>query len=123
MCKPPAGATAVHRENLPRNVWCLAGKEQRRARDVFRRTAPLQQLDAQNVGAGLSNELHHLYLARGLSHAGRGDFELHGEEADLEVVWVAFDELLDAVLQQQVREGPLAAAVLTYEVLRQRGEL
>ena len=73
--------------------------------------------------AGLSSEVHHLYLARGLSHSGRGDFELHAEEADLELVWVAFDELLDAVLQQQVREGPLVAAVLAYEVLRRRGEL
>jgi 8-oxo-dGTP pyrophosphatase MutT (NUDIX family) len=73
--------------------------------------------------AGLSSELHHLYLARGLSHSGRGDFELHAEEADLEVVWVAFDDLLDAVLQQQVREGPLVAAVLAYDVLRRRDEL
>ena len=60
--------------------------------------------------AGISSELHHIYLARGLSHSDRGDFELHAEEADLEVVWVAFDELLEAVLQQQVREGPPADA-------------
>ena len=48
--------------------------------------------------AGISSELHHLYLARGLSHSDRGDFELHAEEAELEVLWVAFDDLLDAVL-------------------------
>ena len=60
---------------------------------------------------------------RGLSHSDRGDFELHAEEAELEVLWVAFDDLLDAVLQQQVREGPLVAAVLAYEVLRRRDEL
>lgn len=73
--------------------------------------------------AGISSELHHIYLARGLSHSDRGDFELHAEEAELEVLWVAFDDLLDAVLQQQVREGPLVAAVLAYEVLRRRDEL
>jgi ADP-ribose pyrophosphatase len=73
--------------------------------------------------AGISAELHHIYLARGLSHSDRGDFELRAEEAELEVVWVGFEDLLDAVLQQQVREGPLVAAVLAYDVLRRRGEL
>ena len=73
--------------------------------------------------AGISSELHHVYLARGLAHSDRGDFELYAEEAELEVVWFAFDDLLSAVLEQQVREGPLVAAVLAYEVLRRRGEL
>ena len=73
--------------------------------------------------AGITSELHHIYLARGLSHAGRGDFELRAEEAELEVVWVPFEELLDAVLDERVREGPLAAAVLAYDVLRHRGRL
>ena len=68
--------------------------------------------------AGITTELHHLYLARGLSHADRGDFELHAEEAELEQLWVPFEELLDAVLDGRVREGPLAAAVLAYDVLR-----
>ncbi len=73
--------------------------------------------------AGITSELHHLYLARGLSHADRGDFELRAEEAEIEVLWVPFEELLDAVLDERVREGPLAAAVLAYEVLRNRGQL
>ena len=73
--------------------------------------------------AGITSELHHIFLARGLSYAGRGDFELHAEEAELEQLWVPFEELLDAVLDSRVREGPLAAAVLAYEVLRSRGQL
>lgn len=73
--------------------------------------------------AGITSELHHIFLARGLSHAGRGDFELHAEEAELEKFWVPFEDLLDAVLEQKVREGPLAAAVLAYDVLRRRGQL
>ena len=72
--------------------------------------------------AGITNELHHIYLARGLAHADRGDFELHAEEAELEKLWVPFEELLDAVLDERVREGPLAAAVLAYDVLKRRGE-
>lgn len=73
--------------------------------------------------AGITSELHHIFLARGLSHADRGDFELHAEEAEMEIVWVPFEDLLDAVLDDRVREGPLAAAVLAYEVLRGRGQL
>jgi ADP-ribose pyrophosphatase len=73
--------------------------------------------------AGITSELHHIFLARGLSHADRGDFELHAEEAEMEKFWVPFEELLDAVLEERVREGPLAAAVLAYEVHRTRGRL
>ena len=73
--------------------------------------------------AGLTDELHHIYLATGLSRADRGSFELHAEEAEMEQVWVPVDELLEAVLDGRVREGPLAAAVLTYDALKRRGRL
>jgi ADP-ribose pyrophosphatase len=73
--------------------------------------------------AGITSELHHIYLARGLSYADRGDFELHAEEAELEQLWVPFEELLEAVLDERVREGPLAAAVLAYDVLKRRDRL
>jgi ADP-ribose pyrophosphatase len=73
--------------------------------------------------AGITAELHHIYLATGLSPEGRGDFELHAEEAELEKLWVPVDELIDAVLDGRVQEGPIAAAVLAYSVLRQRGEV
>ena len=73
--------------------------------------------------AGLTSELHHLYLATGLSHSDRGDFELRAEEAEMEKIWVPVGELLEAVLDGRVREGPLAAAVLAYDVLKGRGRL
>ena len=73
--------------------------------------------------AGISAERHHIYLARGLSHSDRGEFELHAEEAELEVVWVPFEELLEGVLSGRVTEAPLAAAVLAYDALRSRGRL
>lgn len=73
--------------------------------------------------AGITDELHHLYLATGLSHSGRGDFVPHAEEAEMEQVWVPVDDLIEAVLDGRVREAPLAAAVLTYDALRQRGRL
>ena len=73
--------------------------------------------------AGITGELHHIYLATGLSHADRGDFQLHAEEAEIEKVWVPVEELLGAVLDGRVREGPTASAVLTYDALRRRGRL
>jgi 8-oxo-dGTP pyrophosphatase MutT (NUDIX family) len=73
--------------------------------------------------AGISGELHHIYLATGLSPEGRGAFELHAEEAEIEKVWVPLEELLEAVLDGRVQEGPIAAAVLTYDALKRRGRL
>jgi 8-oxo-dGTP pyrophosphatase MutT (NUDIX family) len=73
--------------------------------------------------AGLTSEQHHVYLATGLAHADRGDFELRAEEAEMEQLWVPVEELLEAVLSGRVREAPLAAAVLTYDALKRRGRL
>lgn len=73
--------------------------------------------------AGISTEVHEIFLARGLSHLDRGDFELHHEEAEMETFWVPFADLLEAVLGGSVRQGPLVQAVLAYAVLRSRGEL
>jgi ADP-ribose pyrophosphatase len=73
--------------------------------------------------AGISDERHRCYLARDLRPAGRGDFELHHEEADMERLWVPVDDLVDAVLGGRVGESPIATCVLAYAVLRQRGDL
>ena len=62
---------------------------------------------------GISAELIHYYLARGLSEADRGDFELVHEEADMEVFRVPFDDLLAAVLDGRVTDAPVIVAVLS----------
>jgi hypothetical protein len=67
--------------------------------------------------------VHVIFLARGLTHAARGDFEMRHEEAEMERFWVPMADLLDAVLEGRVRQGPLAQAVLAYAVLKQRGTL
>jgi len=114
---------------LPAGILDAEGEDpQITAARELREEVELQATDWRRLltlypSAGITNELHYLYLARGLSHAGRGDFELHAEEAELEVVWIPYEELLDAVLDERVREGPLAAAVLAYDVLRRRGQL
>ena len=75
------------------------------------------------ASAGISTEVHDIFLARDLSPAPRGDFEMRHEEAEMEVLRVPMVELLDAVLAGRVRQGPLAQAVLAYTVHRQRGTL
>ena len=72
---------------------------------------------------GIIAERHHLFLARGLRRASRGDFAMEHEEAELEVFWVPMADLLDAVLAGRVQQSPLAVAVLAYDVLKRRGEL
>ena len=69
----------------------------------LREEAQLQASDWTHLASsyaspGISQEVQHLYLARGLEPADRGDFELQHEEADMTWQWVAFAELYDAVL-------------------------
>jgi len=73
--------------------------------------------------AGISDEVHEIFLARGLTHAPRGDFEMEHEEAEMERFWAPMADLLEAVLEGRVRQGPLAQAVLAYDVLKRRGAL
>ena len=75
------------------------------------------------ASAGITDEVHEIFLARGLTHAARGDFEMEHEEAEMEHFWVPMAELLEAVLEGRVRQGPLAQAVLAYDVLKRRGAL
>lgn len=82
-----------------------------------------QRLLSTFASAGISEEQHDIFLARGLSHSPRGDFEMVHEEAELESFWVPMAELLDAVLEGRVRQGPLAQAVLAYDVLSRRDGL
>ena len=82
-----------------------------------------QPLLSTYSSAGISTEVHEIFLARGLAHASRGDFELRHEEAEMESFWAPMSDLLEAVLRGRVRQGPLAQAVLAYDVLMRRGGL
>jgi ADP-ribose pyrophosphatase len=98
------------------------------ARRELREEVELQASSWQHLlstypSAGITNEVHEIFLARGLTHASREDFELEHEEAEMVPFWVPFADLLDAVLDGRVRQGPIAQAVLAYEVLRCRGGL
>ena len=66
---------------------------------------------------GISDEIVHLYLARGLTPVDRGDFVPEHEEADMETFWAPYDALRDAVLDGRVADAPVALAVLAVEAL------
>jgi 8-oxo-dGTP pyrophosphatase MutT (NUDIX family) len=61
---------------------------------------------------GISQEIGHYFLARGLTDVGRGDFEPVHEEAEMELRWVPVQELAEAVLAGGPVDGHLAVAVL-----------
>jgi 8-oxo-dGTP pyrophosphatase MutT (NUDIX family) len=65
---------------------------------------------------GITDERMEIFLATGLSEASRGDFVLDHEEAEMETFWVPFDDLLAAVLDGRVADGPVAQAVLATRV-------
>jgi 8-oxo-dGTP pyrophosphatase MutT (NUDIX family) len=71
---------------------------------------------------GITSETHAFYLARGLEPVDR-DYELHHEEADMVVARMPVADLLEAVLDGRIADGPLAVAVLTYDALRGRGRV
>lgn len=66
---------------------------------------------------GVLSEQQHFFLARGLRRVETDHVAQH-EEAYLEVFWAPFEELLSAVLDGRVREGPVAIATLAYAVIQ-----
>lgn len=61
---------------------------------------------------GISSELIHYYVARGLTPVDRGDFEPAHEEADMEVLRVPFDDLYRAAVEGRLGDTPVLVAVL-----------
>jgi 8-oxo-dGTP pyrophosphatase MutT (NUDIX family) len=64
---------------------------------------------------GITTELIHYFLARGLGEGDRSDFEPAHEEADMETLWVPYADLLAACLDGRVHDAPVLVAVLTAE--------
>lgn len=69
-------------------------------------------LGATYSSPGITTERVHLYLAEGLTEVGRGDFEPTHEEAEMQLFWAPLEEVLEAILDGRVRDGPTVLAVL-----------
>lgn len=61
---------------------------------------------------GITNEVMHLFLARGLHPTDDDSFVAAHEEADMTREWVPFSDLVDAVLAGRLGDGPLVQTVL-----------
>ncbi|GHD51595.1 NUDIX hydrolase [Mycetocola manganoxydans] len=68
---------------------------------------------------GGSDEAIRIYLARGIS-ATDGTFDRTDEEADMELRWVALDELVDAVLARKLQNPSLVIATMAAQLGRER---
>lgn len=118
----------VHRRlvELPAGMLDVAGEPPlETARRELREEAELEAeqwepLLTLRPSPGIIDEIQHVFVARGLRQTDRGDFELRHEEADLEVVWVPLEHLVDGVLAGELTDGPLVAAVLAEHALRSR---
>ena len=90
------------------------------ARRELREEAGLEASDWTHLvstysSPGFTAELSHVFLARGISQVDRGGFEPEHEEAEMEVGWVPFAELHEAVLSGRTADAHLAVAVLSAE--------
>jgi 8-oxo-dGDP phosphatase len=103
---------------LPAGLLDAEGEEPLEvARRELREEAGLAATDWEHLGTtypspGISDEVQHLFLARGLSDVGRGDFVLEHEEAAMTVFWAPFTELVAAALDGRVSDGPVVQALL-----------
>lgn len=76
-----------------------------------------EPLVAPYSSPGGSDEVIHIFLARGVSAAPAG-YERSEEEAEIVVRWVPLDEAVAAVLDGRLRNGPLMIAVLAAHARR-----
>jgi ADP-ribose pyrophosphatase len=74
--------------------------------------ATWRRLTTAYSSPGILGERIHYFFATDLTAVERGDFVLEHEEADMELLWVPFDDLHAAVLAGDVTDGPLIIAVL-----------
>lgn len=107
----PAGLLDVDGEDP------LAAAQRELAEEVDVHAAEWSPLCQFFTSPGGSSELVTVYRARGISSADE-TFDRQAEEAELEVRWVPFDDVLAAVLDGRVRNAILANAILNAHARR-----
>ena len=116
----PGGGTFIE---IPAGICDVPGEDPvETARRELREEVSLEASEWEHLitaypSVGISSEVHHFYVARGLREV-ETDYVAEHEEAHLEVFWAPFDDLLDAVRDGRVQEGPVVIAVLAYAATR-----
>ncbi|MCS5736213.1 NUDIX domain-containing protein [Herbiconiux daphne] len=112
--EPPAGLLDVEEESP------LEAARRELAEEVDLEADDWHVLTDYVTTPGGNNEAIRIFIARGL-HATASAFDRVGEEADMELRWVALDDALDAVLASRVQNPSLVIGTFAAHVSRQRG--
>jgi 8-oxo-dGTP pyrophosphatase MutT (NUDIX family) len=88
----------------------LAAAQRELAEEVDLQASDWSDLVSFHTSPGGSNEIVHVYLARGLT--ATPTFDREAEEADIELRWVPLDEVVAAILGGSLTNSILMIAVL-----------
>lgn len=115
LIEPPAGLLDVDGEAY------LVGAQRELAEEAGLAATDWRVLVDYFASPGAMTEGLRIYLARGLSATDAPEgFERHGEEAHMDVVWAALEELVDAILGGRLHSPTLVTGVLALWAARAR---
>ncbi|HET9872573.1 MAG TPA: NUDIX hydrolase [Propionibacteriaceae bacterium] len=116
LIEPPAGLLDVDGEDY------LLAAQRELAEEVGIAAGSWRVLVDLFMSPGMANESLRVYLAEDLSATEVPEgFVLHGEEAEMDVVWAPLEDVVDAVLAGDLHNPVLVSGVLAAWAARQRG--
>jgi 8-oxo-dGDP phosphatase len=116
LVEPTAGVLDVEGEDY------LRAAQRELAEEVGLAATEWRVLAEEFSSPGGLDESMRMYLARGLSDAPAPDgFVKHGEEAHMDVVWAALDDLVDGILGGRLHSPTLITGVLAAWAAKTRG--
>jgi ADP-ribose pyrophosphatase len=101
----PAGLLDVEGESE------LLAAERELLEETGYRAALVEPLLSYYTSPGGSSELKRIFVAKNLEFVGRPD-EAEGEERELIIEWIPFDEVLEAVLTSEIKNPSAVVAIL-----------
>lgn len=101
----PAGLLDVDGESL-----VAAAARELHEETGYRATSVEHLIDFFTTPGG-NNEMIRIFLAKGLEFVGRPD-EQEGEEREMQVEWIDFDEALGSVLKSEIKSPSAAVGIL-----------